>query len=149
MTSFHLLVNRDGCHMWGRKYSLFPEQFISLPLDSSWFHPFIICLRINDSGLVAWISLTALSQTYFIHTEQNLAIHKPAWQSGTSDSLAASRAVDGRYGGEDGDQRYCADPYNRPKADGRTAPAEWWVDLQDNYTVDHVTLYNTYQSYCK
>ena len=24
------------------------------------------CLRINDSGLFAWISLTALSRTYFI-----------------------------------------------------------------------------------
>ena len=25
-----------------------------------------LCLRINDSGLFAWISLTALSRTYFI-----------------------------------------------------------------------------------
>ena len=24
-------VNRDGCHMWGRKCSLFPEHLISLP----------------------------------------------------------------------------------------------------------------------
>ena len=53
-------VNPDGCHVWGRKFSLFPEHLISLPLGSSWFHPFIIytlhnlsvyglCLRINDS----------------------------------------------------------------------------------------------------
>ena len=49
-------------------------------MGSSWFHPFIIyiiyitefvsfmtiCLRINDSGLFAWISLTALSRTYLI-----------------------------------------------------------------------------------
>ena len=34
--------NRDGCHMWGRKCSLFPEHLILLPLGSSWFHPFII-----------------------------------------------------------------------------------------------------------
>ena len=39
---FQLIVNRDGCHMWGSKCSLFPEQLISLPLGSSWFHPFII-----------------------------------------------------------------------------------------------------------
>ena len=66
---------RDGCHMWSMKCSLFPEHLISLPLGSSWFHPFIIytlqnfsvlglCLRINDSGLLAWISRTALSWTY-------------------------------------------------------------------------------------
>ena len=33
--------NRDGCHMCGRKYSLFLEHLIALPLGSSWFHPFI------------------------------------------------------------------------------------------------------------
>ena len=56
-----ICVNRDGCHMWGRKCSLFPEHLISLRLGRSWFHPFIIytlyitefvslrlCLRIND-----------------------------------------------------------------------------------------------------
>ena len=43
MTGFPLLVvNRDGCYMWGRKCSLFPEHLISLPLGSSWLHPFII-----------------------------------------------------------------------------------------------------------
>ena len=61
------LVNRDGCHMWSRKCSLFPEHLISLPLGSSWFHPFInyIHYRICRSnyfyglmtGLFAWISL--------------------------------------------------------------------------------------------
>ena len=29
------LFNRDGCHMWGRKYSLFPEDQISLALERS------------------------------------------------------------------------------------------------------------------
>ena len=78
MTGFQLfLVNRDGCHMWGRKCSLFPEHLVSLPLGRSWSHPFITytlhnlsvyrqCLGINDYGLFAWISLTALSWTYFI-----------------------------------------------------------------------------------
>ena len=37
-----IVANRDGCHMWGRKCSLFPEHLILLPLGSSWFHPFII-----------------------------------------------------------------------------------------------------------
>ena len=37
--------------------------------DSGWFAWIsltALCLRINDSGLFAWISLTSLSQTYFI-----------------------------------------------------------------------------------
>ena len=68
------LVNRDGCHMCGMKLSLFPEHMISLPLESSWIQSFIIYtllnlsvlgLRINDSGLIAWISLTALSRDLF------------------------------------------------------------------------------------
>ena len=43
MTGFQLSgVNRDGCHMCGRKCSLFPEHMISLPLGSSCFHPFLI-----------------------------------------------------------------------------------------------------------
>ena len=29
-----------------------------------------LCLRINDSGLFAWISLTALSRTYFIRSRK-------------------------------------------------------------------------------
>ena len=31
--------NRDGCHMWGRKCSLFQEHTISLPLGSSMISP--------------------------------------------------------------------------------------------------------------
>ena len=55
----------------------FPEHLISLPLGSSWFHPFIIniyihyriCLR--TLVLFSWISLTALYWTYYIiyHTK--------------------------------------------------------------------------------
>ena len=51
--------------MWGRKCSLLPEHLIfSLPLLN--LSVLGLCLRINDSGLFAWISLTALSRTYFI-----------------------------------------------------------------------------------
>ena len=52
MTGFQLLwVNRDGCHMWGRKCSLFPEHLISLPVGNSWFHSFIILQgRIQGGG---------------------------------------------------------------------------------------------------
>ena len=40
MTGFQLfLVNRDGCHMWGRKCSLFPEHLISLPLGRFMISP--------------------------------------------------------------------------------------------------------------
>ena len=35
-------VNRDGCHMWGRKFSLYPEHLIAFLLGSSWFYPFTI-----------------------------------------------------------------------------------------------------------
>ena len=76
MTGFQLFwVNRDGCHMWGRKCSLFSEYLISLPLGTSWFHPFIIytlhnlsvaglCLCINDSGLFAFVlDLFYITQT--------------------------------------------------------------------------------------
>ena len=53
----------DGCHMWGRKCSLFLEHTISLSLESSGFHQFVIytlqnffslrtILRIND-----WLSV--------------------------------------------------------------------------------------------
>ena len=42
MTGLQLVcANRDGCHMWGRKFSLFLEHLISLHLWSSWFHPIV------------------------------------------------------------------------------------------------------------
>ena len=37
-----LWVRGDGCHMWDRKYSLFPEHMNKLTLGSSWYHPFIV-----------------------------------------------------------------------------------------------------------
>ena len=40
MTGFQLFC--DGCHMWGRKCSLFPEHMIPLLLGSSCFYPFIL-----------------------------------------------------------------------------------------------------------
>ena len=63
MTGFQLFwANRDGCHMWGRKCSLFPEHMILFHLGSSWLtHSLYIhylsvwglCLGINYSGLFA------------------------------------------------------------------------------------------------
>ena len=81
MSGFQLCgVNRDGCHMWGNKCSLFPEDLISLPLSPKFnvhdfthslytlyiteFVSFRTILRID--GLFVWISLTALSRTYCI-----------------------------------------------------------------------------------
>ena len=65
--------------MWGRKWSLFSEHLISSlwgvhDVTHSLYTHYILlnlsvlglCLRINDSGLFAWISLTVLSHTYFI-----------------------------------------------------------------------------------
>ena len=35
MTGFQIVgINRDGCHIWDRKWSLFPEHLILLPLGS-------------------------------------------------------------------------------------------------------------------
>ena len=68
-----------------RKWSLLPQHLISLPLGSSRFYPLMIytlqnlsvvglCLRINDSGLFACISQTALSQTYIIRSTGPIAV---------------------------------------------------------------------------
>ena len=53
-----MLVNRDGCHMWDRNCSRFPEHLLSLQC----FYPFIVpnlsvfnMTRVNDSGLFAWM----------------------------------------------------------------------------------------------
>lgn len=78
----------------------------------------------------------------YICAAENLALHKPANQTGAWGGLTADRAVDGRYGATNGDQYYCAHPDNG----GNWQPAEWWVDLQDTYMVDNVTLYNTYDA---
>ena len=70
-------VNRDGCQMWGRKCSLFPEHLTSLPLGSSWFthslymHYIIVILR--NMFLDWWLSIDCFvvdvfSWTYCIIT---------------------------------------------------------------------------------
>ena len=70
MADFQLLcVNHDGCHTWDRKCSLFQVHLIHI--HSLYIHHrmcYVIgpCLQINDFGSLAWISLTALSQTYLI-----------------------------------------------------------------------------------
>ena len=62
MTGFQLFgVNRDGCHMWDRKCSLFPDHMISLSsgISPNILHNLLVlglCLRINGSVLFAWIS---------------------------------------------------------------------------------------------
>ena len=67
----------------GQEILTLSEHLISLPLGSSWFHPFIIQIiyivyywicQFYDyvyllmTGLFAWISLTALSRTYAMIT---------------------------------------------------------------------------------
>ena len=77
-------------------------------------------------------------------------MNKPADQTGVRDGMDASKAVDGLYGtpGDDAhaniNQSNCARPHNKNIVNGASAPAEWWVDLQDTYRVDNVTIYNTY-----
>ena len=69
MTGFQLFwVNRDGCHMWGRNCSLFPEHLITLPLGSSWLYSFAIhihcvCMNLSVSkDYVDWLmTLVCLS----------------------------------------------------------------------------------------
>ena len=67
MNGFHSFqVNCDGCHMWDRKCSLFPEHLISHPLGSSWYRQSWDNVYGLMPGLFAWVNLTALSRTYFI-----------------------------------------------------------------------------------
>jgi len=90
--------------------------------------------------LYSFIYECVLSLLYIILTE-NLALYKPANQTGIWGRLSADRAVDGCYGSVNGDQRYCAHPDNKVNDN---KPAEWWVDLQDIYLVDNAIIYNTY-----
>ncbi len=66
----------------------------------------------------------------------NVAYGKTAWQTGAYGDLIADKAVDGRL--HDGSNYYCAHPF---KQDG--TQAQWTVDLQDNYQLYNITLYNT------
>ena len=47
MTGFQLVyVNHGGCHVWGGKFSLFPEHLILLPLGSHDFaHSLYTCMH--------------------------------------------------------------------------------------------------------
>ena len=79
MTGFKLFcANRDGCHMWGRKCSLFPEHLISAPFGEFMILPFhynihYIIYQSSDYvyGLMTLVCLpglvlTVLSWTCFI-----------------------------------------------------------------------------------
>ena len=77
---FPVNVNRDGCLMWGQEtltlsgtsdFTHFGELMFSpihLFIISTSQNLSVLRLRlwIKDSGLFAWISLTALSRIYFI-----------------------------------------------------------------------------------
>ena len=70
---------------------------------------------------------------------ENLALHKPAYQSGGNFNHGAEKAVDGviyaRYPGVE-NNRTCAVPYAGP---GNRA--WWYVDLGVPRTIDKVTIY--------
>ncbi len=75
-----------------------------------------------------------------INVSGNIAYGKPAvqtgfWTEGGKD-LTADLAVDGRL--YEGSNNYCAHPYT---LDG--TPAQWTVDLQNNYQLYNVTIYNS------
>ncbi|XP_078327837.1 uncharacterized protein LOC111111750 [Crassostrea virginica] len=78
----------------------------------------------------SWAVLLCLS----VQAYENLALHKPAWQSNTLRSSytgvsnTADRAVDGRYGGQ------CAVSYWVQRA-------EWRVDLGGLKTIHHVLVH--------
>ena len=58
---------------------------------------------------------------------ENLALHQPAWQSGTYWSDTAGNAVDGQYTGQ------CA-------WSDRLQTAEWRVDLGGEKNIHHVLI---------
>ncbi|KAK2157480.1 hypothetical protein LSH36_190g01036 [Paralvinella palmiformis] len=63
---------------------------------------------------MALVLLCGLIYLFVVNVQcENLALRKPANQTGMWGGLSADRAVDGRYGSVSGDQRYCAHPDNR------------------------------------
>ena len=63
----------------------------------------------------------------------NLALHQPAWQSGTWSGNGADRAVDGRYTNMLYSGGQCA-------VSGQGQTEEWWVDLGGVKNIHHVFL---------
>ena len=73
----------------------------------------------------------------------NIALNKPAYQTGQWEGLSAGKAVDGNLDIPSGGNYYksvCAHP------DALTGVAKWWVDLQATYLISTVTIHNTYNS---
>ena len=73
----------------------------------------------------------------------NVALHKPAFQSGTYTDAVAGRAVDGitqpQYDKTEGG---CA------TTEGRTNEEWWMVNLEKPYAIINITIFNRYGS-CK
>ena len=67
---------------------------------------------------------------------ENLALHKPAWQSSTwwSGHTGADRAVDGRHTDISVEEGQCA------VSDGGQTTAEWLVNLGGVKNIHHVFL---------
>ncbi|XP_078330398.1 uncharacterized protein LOC111113844 [Crassostrea virginica] len=81
-----------------------------------------------------WTVLLCLS----VQAYENIALHKPAWQSSTGLSggirLGAERAVDGLYKDLDGNGEECAVSHG-----GQTA--EWRVDLGGARNIHHIVIH--------
>ena len=70
-----------------------------------------------------------MNACFTVYMEENLALNKPASQSGTYLTFVASRAVDGVAGSE--------------SCSGEEAEYDWWsVDLELTYDVSSVTITN-------
>ena len=74
----------------------------------------------------------------------NIALNKPAYQTGQWEGLSADKAVDGLLDIRSVGNYYesvCAHPLAQ-----RGGVALWWVDLQATYMISNVIIYNTYNS---
>ena len=93
--------------------------------------------------------ITSIIYMYYIcyNSPENIALNKPANQTGTWQDLTADKAVDGL---KDSNTNGIADYYKQvcahPDTGDSNVPAEWWVYLGDTYSINTVTVYNTYDN---
>jgi hypothetical protein len=75
----------------------------------------------------------------------NIALHKPADQTGVWSNMLARNAVDGY---QDNNTQTAPDYYRTVCAhpDNPLGVAQWWVDLESVYYIHTVTVYNTYDN---
>ena len=106
---------------------------MSIPPMISWYH-MTLQYYFGDGTVILQYSVSIISV--------NIALKKAAYQTGEWQGLSAGKAVDGNLDRSPSGDYYksvCA----HPEAPTNSV-AKWWVDLGATYTINTVTIYNTY-----